>query len=138
MSRRSLLAMVHIAKKDLGLDDDTYRDVLRRVTGASSSKALSEHELERVVAEFRRKGWTPKTRTKSSKPAIRLIWALWREMRRSRVHDGDAAALRTFVHRMTGVSDPEWLAPEQATTVIEALKQWRSRATRERAKKEGG
>ena len=34
--RRSLGAQVHIAPKQLAMDDDTYRAVLLRVTGAIS------------------------------------------------------------------------------------------------------
>ncbi|GFK94442.1 hypothetical protein NNJEOMEG_02287 [Fundidesulfovibrio magnetotacticus] len=58
-TRGSLLAKVHIAKKDLALDEDTYRAVLKRVTGHESARDCSLPELVRVVAEFRRKGWNP-------------------------------------------------------------------------------
>jgi len=65
-SKGSLLAKVHIAKKDLGLDGETYRAVLTRVTGHDSSADCSVPELVRAVAEFRRLGWTP---TSKAQPA---------------------------------------------------------------------
>ena len=40
MGRNPQLAQIHIAKKELGLDDDTYRDVLERVTRQRSSAGL--------------------------------------------------------------------------------------------------
>lgn len=69
-SKGSLLAKVHIAKKDLGLDEDTYRAVLTRVTGHDSSANCSVPELVRAVAEFRRLGWTP---TSKAKPAGKSV-----------------------------------------------------------------
>ncbi len=37
VSRASAIAKVHVAKKQLGLDDEAYRAVLRRVTGRDSA-----------------------------------------------------------------------------------------------------
>lgn len=37
-AKRTLIAKIHIAKKDLAMDDATYRDVLVRVTGKDSCK----------------------------------------------------------------------------------------------------
>ncbi len=36
-------------------------------------------------------------------------------------------SVRPFVRRMTGVDDPDFLSPEQANDVIEALKSWNAR-----------
>jgi len=54
--RNGLLAIVHIAKKDLGLDDVEYRDVLG-FYGVSSSAALSVSELEDLVDHFQSRGF---------------------------------------------------------------------------------
>lgn len=63
--RRGLLAMAHIAKKDLGMLDDDYRDILVNEFGVASSAALSLSELEDLVARFREKGWQPEGRQRS-------------------------------------------------------------------------
>ena len=79
---RALLAKVHIAKKELALSDETYRDILARVTGCQSSRDCSERQLEQLLDEFRRLGWKPKAGKGGSgfdKPHIRLIYALWKE-----------------------------------------------------------
>jgi len=55
--RRALLAKVHIAKKELGLDDGVYRMILQEEFGADSSSKLTVRELEQLVARFERRGW---------------------------------------------------------------------------------
>lgn len=47
--RKSLIKQIHIVKARLGLDDDTYRDVMRQLTGHESSIECSEKELREVV-----------------------------------------------------------------------------------------
>lgn len=46
--RRALIAKIKIAQKELGLDDDTYRAVLERVTGKRSCADMDVSELEYV------------------------------------------------------------------------------------------
>jgi len=129
------LAKVHIAKKDLGLDDETYRVIVQRVTGHASSGECTSQQLDRLLAEFRRLGWTPRpkgSKPKSKSPRVRKIWALWGQMCRDGLVEAASraeqrTALRTFVKRMTGVADPEWLKTHQASQVIEGLKAWRKR-----------
>lgn len=128
--RRRLLAKVHVAKKQLALDDDTYRDVLERVTGQRSAGELDVGQLIAVLEAFRARGWESRSRsTPSSKPHVRKMWALWGDLAREKIVTAKdtRAALRAYVLRLTGVSDPEWLSPDQASTVIESLKQWRRR-----------
>lgn len=48
--RNKLLARLHCLKKELGLDDDTYRDILQARTGARSAADLDDAALARVVA----------------------------------------------------------------------------------------
>ncbi len=40
----SSLAMIHIAKKQLSIDEDDFRGMCRRVTGKDSTRAMSEKE----------------------------------------------------------------------------------------------
>lgn len=136
MNRRGLLAMVHIARKDLGLDEETYRSALEQVAGKASASELSDAELLRAVDHFRAHGWAPKAaggkpRRQSDAPHVRKVWAIWGDMCRSgAVRSPTRAALRAFVERMTGCSDPEWMTPAQANQVIEGLKAWRAREER--------
>lgn len=62
------LAKIHIAKAQLGLDDDTYRALLARVAGVRSAKDLTKRQIGLVLGEFERLGWVPKVSTKRAKP----------------------------------------------------------------------
>ena len=55
--RRRELAMIHCAKKELGLDDDLYRCVLKQVCGAESAADLDVANRRKLLAYFRGKGW---------------------------------------------------------------------------------
>jgi phage gp16-like protein len=133
-ARRNLLARIHIARKEMGLDEETYRDLLRRETGASSAAALDDAGLEKALAAFRRMGWRPRRwRPASRKPWVRKVYALWGEAKRAGVfRDRRRSALRAFCKRQTGVEDPEWLTPQQAARVTEAFKAMISRAREEK------
>ena len=133
-ARRAMLAKVHIARKELGLQDDDYRAVLQRITTHASASDCTDSQIDAVLDEFRRLGWTPKTKRPagSKKPHVRLVWALWGELK-PHLRDGSSAALRSFVQRQTGVADPEWLDPAQANAVTEGLKAWLKRSTKGKA-----
>ena len=51
------LAMIHLAKKELGLDDDLYRAILKQVCGVESSADLDQPNRRKLLAFFRGKGW---------------------------------------------------------------------------------
>ncbi|MDD2998369.1 MAG: regulatory protein GemA [Candidatus Riflebacteria bacterium] len=55
--RRKDLAMIHLAKKDLGLDDDIYRDILKQCCGVESSAELDQPNRRKLLAFFRGRGW---------------------------------------------------------------------------------
>jgi phosphosulfolactate synthase (CoM biosynthesis protein A) len=54
--RNGLLALVHIAKKDLGLTDEEYHACVTAL-GAGSAGALSISELERLMKHFKKMGF---------------------------------------------------------------------------------
>ena len=164
MSRNPMLAKVHIARKELALDDDSYRAILKRITGQTSSAGLPDRQLDAVLTEFKRLGWTPKKggadkhRPASAKAHVNKIFAVWADMCAKGIPTianragGSAAdqddqrakraALVAFVQRMTkserrpeGLADPEWLSVEEATKITEGLKAWRDRELKKRAGK---
>lgn len=129
MARNPLLAQIHIARKELALDDDDYRALLERITGRRSASGMSDPDLLRVIGELKRLGFRPKGgRRKSDKSYVRLIFALWGQLKKDGIwRDPHPQSLRRWVEKMTGVGDPEWLGYAQATPVIEALKKMRER-----------
>jgi phage gp16-like protein len=55
--KQAELAKIHIAKKELGMDDDTYRAMLMQLTGFSSSKDLNAHERRKVLEHLKKAGF---------------------------------------------------------------------------------
>lgn len=72
-SRSGLLAKIKIAQKELGMADEAYRAMLRRLTGKNSCADMDISELERVAAEMVRFGFKPKAsaRSRFGKPHLR-------------------------------------------------------------------
>lgn len=70
-TKKILMAKIHIGKKELGLDDDTYRDVLWRVTGKRSCKDMTIAQLQDVVKDMEKSGFKPKAAPKhGKKPSV--------------------------------------------------------------------
>lgn len=122
MNRRNQqLSKIHIAKKDLGLDDETYRALLSRITGQSSAKDLSPLDVAKVLREFERLGWKSKQGRSKPKPAadkaklVGKIEAQLAEAGRPWEY-GDGLA-----KRMYNVDRLEWLDAEQLGGVVAAL-----------------
>lgn len=127
---KAALAKIHIAKKEMGLDDFSYRAILVRVTGQSSSAKMNDNQRADVITEFKNLGWKPRAKARKSNwrkpadnPMHRKIWALGKELdTRGYWKSNWKNALRQFVKSETGVDDIDWLETKQASNVIEALK----------------
>lgn len=133
--RRNELAQIHIAKKDLCLDDDTYRAMLWTVARVHSSGDLDFHGRKRVLQHLKARGWKNKpaskaktTRQLASDQQSKMIRALWLELHAAgAVSDPSEAALASYVKRITSVDALQWLTSAQASRVIETLKKWQNR-----------
>lgn len=132
----SSLAAIHVAKKQLGLDDDTYRAKLNLITGKASTKDMSEAERQKVLTVFRNEGFqaAPAQRraggsAKLSGPYAKKLQALWIAgwnlgVFRSR----EDAPLVAFVKRQTELDAVRFLRyADDAHKAIEALKAWIAR-----------
>lgn len=121
----SSLAKIHIAKAQLGLDDDTYRAILARVAGVRSAKELGPRQVGALLAEFQRLGWQPaapkRAGRKVPKPAqergklVGKIEALLAEAGRPWAY-ADAMAQKMF-----GVERVEWCDSDQLGRLVAAL-----------------
>lgn len=136
MSRSPMQAKIHIAKKELSLDDSTYRALLQRVTGRTSSAGLSDAQLEAVLTELKRLGFKPRSRSASTavkRPLAegaeaRKIRALWISLYHLGViSDSSEAALAAFVRRQLKIDALQWVRGD-AYKITEALKSWATRA----------
>lgn len=60
---KAALAKIHIAKKELGLSDEVYRDLLYLQFGVDSAANLDDHKAAMLLDCFRTKGWKPNKAT---------------------------------------------------------------------------
>lgn len=139
--RRSELAKIHLARVSLAMTEDSYRALLRRVTGYGSAGELDAAGRRAVIAEFHRLGWRPgrsKTRPRpSADPQVRMCRALWIELAElGAVRDPSDRALNNLARRVTGIGHLEWCDARQLNSVIEALKGWRDRVQGERQERQ--
>lgn len=130
--RQHLICLIHVAKRDLVMDDDTYRSILLQAGKKASAADLTVPELERVLEHFKRCGFKVRSnkdvRGQADDDQSKMIRGLWLELaKRDIVHNASEAALAAFVKRMTGVDALQWLSVAQASRIIEHLKKWRDR-----------
>lgn len=129
------VAVVHVARRQLGLDDDAYRAVLHHHGGgAASAKELDDAGFERVMAYFNafgfRSTWTK--RTYGNRPGmaapkqVTLIRALWREWSGA----DDEAALNRWLDASFKVSALRFLTAGGAQQAITALRSMTGRGSR--------
>jgi len=127
---RQLLAKIHIAKKELGLDEEVYREILSSNFKVQSSKDLDNTRALRLIRYFREKGWVPKSKPKkyddkkgdrySATPGQkRLIEVLWHNVYRG---NEETKHLRVFLFKHFKVSDIRFLDKDKAHKAIEGLK----------------
>ena len=131
------LAKIHIAKKELKLNDDDYRATLLRLVGQESSKGLSDRQAAVVLEEFKRRGWKPQVTTGGKKarkaespkarpaehPTARKARALWISLwQLGAVSDASESALEAFAKRQLKCDRLAWADQQQMYKLIEALK----------------
>ncbi|AVE67916.1 regulatory protein GemA [Citrobacter koseri] len=146
MQRANLIKLIHVARRKLALDDETYRSVLSGVIpGKTSCRDMKVGELEAVLKVMECKGFKREKSLRPSQPKaapivtdkIRVIWKIMH--RQGFITDGSDKSLNAFVRRITrlknggeGVASLEWLRGDQASTVLESLKRWHMRCMLER------
>lgn len=138
-NRQRLIRLIHVAKRDLSMDDDTYRAILLRIGKKASSADLTIPELEKVLEHLKRSGFKVRSKSKSApKPAqakpsrplaqdleskkIRALWLFLHEL--GAVKNPSEEALAAYVKRIAGVDALQWISGEQAERLIETMKKW--------------
>lgn len=135
-NRLPLIKLIHVARRELRMDDDTYRLMLagmKGLDGATSTADLSIPNLHRVLEQLKLRGFTVRPKKAQQRPKaadgqsrkIRSMWLTLHDL--GAVRDPSEEALAKFVLNMTGVAALQWLKGAQASRVIENLKQWQQR-----------
>lgn len=130
---RGQLAKIHIAKKDLCLDEETYRGMLSGY-GVSSSNMLRWMEADELINRLKQAGWQPKpAKVKRAKivinvPAsrpehlanikqLKMLAAMW-------VDKSDEKTERSFdkfICRITKVNHYAWLKKRDVNKMVKAI-----------------
>lgn len=132
--RRRELAMIHIAKQQLGMDDDSYRAVLWSIARVDSAADLDWAGRKQLLDHLKKCGFKPRPPKRAGERELvedelsKKIRALWLELHQAGVvRDPSESALNKWVKRMVGVDALRWLQPAQKSQLIEALKKWNDR-----------
>ena len=118
------LALIHVAKARLGLEEEEYRDLLESVTGRRSAADLEPGAAAALLHRFAELGFRPRAGPAPSRPGmaspsqIGYIQALWRDYT-----DGvNPGGLHTWLRRRFGISTTRRLTREMAQQTLVALK----------------
>ncbi len=128
--RNAMLGKIHVAKKQLALDEDDYRQIMLDATGRSSAADCTDAELERVIRVFEGKGFKPlpaKGAAAAARPAqhpvARKARALWISLHHlGAVRSPSEQALEAFAKRQLKCERLVWADQRQGYKLIEALK----------------
>lgn len=141
----SKIRLIQTARNQLGMDDATYRALLLRSAGVSSSKAITLARFDAVMAEFRRLGFVQRPPTRKPKVAAggaedRPTARQWRllEDRARQVGYGGLEDPRfiAWMKPRGRVEHPRFLTKTAIQPVLAALGKWlqrRANVTHERS-----
>jgi len=126
-ARRSMLAKIQIARKDLRMEEDDYRQIVFDKTGRTSLKEASEADLHQVLSVMKSKGFRALPKSGSAPaaqhPVARKARALWISLYHlGVVHNPAEAALEAFACKQLSCERMVWARQSDGFKLIEALK----------------
>ena len=131
-NKKRLIQLIHIAKSQLRLDGDTYKQALFNVTGKESTTEMTGPQLQAVLDHFKMLGFKVEAKSIKQKTGVsklasdnqsKLIRHIWLRLHSEGVvRNADERALAAYVERVTKVSALQFLTSDMASTVIESLK----------------
>lgn len=119
-TRARELGMIHVAKKQLRLDDDVYRDMLWSIARVRSAADLDAAGREAVIAHLKGRGFKSTTKRRARPPADRA--ALVAKIRALLIAADRADAYADGIAKhMFRVERFEWCDPDQLRRIVAAL-----------------
>lgn len=149
--RKQLYKLLQVGKRELGLDESTYRDLLLRhgakvdIKGKASASSMRIDQLDAVLKSMQASGFKIKSKAKTKvdyptkgtreegktdwrSPRLNMVWSLWQQLADSdhpkSVRNGSDRALLWWCQQQSNVDRPEWLTTYQINRLVEALKAW--------------
>ncbi len=121
--RRKEIAQIHVAKKELGLDDETYRAMLWAIARVRSSADLDWEGRKRVLDHMKAKGW--KNNSKRRPEPAKGKKALVGKIRALLINHSSGAKSDAYAdgisQRMFGVEKFTWCDDSQLYGIVQAL-----------------
>jgi phage gp16-like protein len=134
-ARSRLIVLLHVARRELRLDEASYRAILSAKTGKDSAADLSLPQLQAVLDYLKTTGFKVKSskpaaarhnapaQTLASDPESRKARAMWLTLHAiGEVRDPSEAALQAYARRQCKVDRLEWV--KDPFPLIESLKSW--------------
>ena len=133
MTDRAALAVIHVAKKQLDMNDDDYRSMLRAEGGVASARDLDDAGVRRVMRWFDNHGFQRDGSAKGTagdrRPIVKKARALWISLYQlDEVSNRSDKALDAFAKNTTGKDTLHFCSNGEAAKVVEALKAWGERS----------
>ena len=125
MPDRKFLARIHCMKRDKGISEERYRDILRERFGVTTSAVLSNGQaliFIRLLRDDKKDPYTP------TKEEIWLMHHLWHQVNYT---PNETIGLRHFLWSRFKISDERFLTKDIIYKVNEALKAMAYRRTRD-------
>jgi len=139
--RSTLIKLIHVAKRDLGMDEPTYRTVLLSAGKSESLSGMSISNMQAVLERLKKDGFKVRPKA-SSRPLVtapeaskvRALWLFLHEL--GEVRDPSEKALAAYVSRIAKVDDLRWSRgsrqvnaefKDRSELLIETLKKWAMR-----------
>ena len=129
-AQRKWIQVLHVARRECGLDDTAYRALLAGACGVESASEIKEwKQYNAALSAFKNLGFRVKSKTsrasglketdaETKRNPQWITGGLWDLASRKK----DAASLRAMIKRIGGVEDISFLKREDATKVIIALR----------------
>lgn len=117
MTAAALRKQIFVGCRQLGLDEDARRDLVKLATGKSSMKDMTERDLKLVVAALNKKGFRKSTGRRhklAPRSDLRYVHKLWSLLGQAGALDRpDRDGLNAFIRSQFGET---WGAVPRACT----------------------
>ena len=124
--RRAMIGKINVARHQLAMAEDDYRQNLLEVTGETSLRRCDDRQLVAMIDRLKRLGFQPKPKKASAAaqhPMARKARALWISLYHLNVVRNPAeGAIEAFAKRQLGCEKLAWAQQSFAYRLIEALK----------------
>ncbi len=137
MTRRTLQKLIHVGCRELGLDQDTRRELQLVATGKVSQRDMSEADLRAVIDALQARGFRPEgRRPRAPRADVRYCHVLWRLLAEAgEVRTPGPAGLNAFVRARFAktwghvpIDIDAMRDAREINDVVRALKDWCARA----------